>query len=170
MSDERQPFAPKGKRLEAFPGMETGGSVYWEGHRPSPPCITTHDGLEEPAMKHDRHTASDAEVQAITTLVLGTRPSWDEWQVRAVLSAHRGQVDAPDLAVAAVRCANDPNQISPKCIGWRGPHWRGLGTMPAQHRERLERCHECGKPEDRCLTERPGPDDHDFVPVPRRPA
>lgn len=110
-----------------------------------------------------RHNAGTDEVHAIAQLVEGIRPSWPRAIVEAVLLAHADQVDAADLAVAAIRAAQNTDWHTPKVIGWRGPHWDGARTKPNEH-IRL-RCRTCGKLEDRCIMERPGlDDDHPFEP------
>jgi hypothetical protein len=100
----------------------------------------------------------------LTDLLLQLRPDWERWLVRSVLTSHP-DLDPGDLTIAAVRWAKDMSH-TPKGIGWSGAHWHGLGSSPDPHaRDRGPRCSACGKPEGRCLTERPGPDDHEFEPV-----
>ena len=115
-------------------------------------------------MRAERFTASSFTLDCIAELVVMTRPAWDLTTVRAVLMSHAGQVDGADLAVAAIRCAADLNYLTPKAIGWRGPHWSDLATTPAEA-QNPKRCRVCGKPEPRCYGERPGADDdHTFEP------
>lgn len=112
-------------------------------------------------------TATASDIEAIVQLVWSVRPDWPGGIVRMVLEAHRSQVDVADLAVAAVRCASNPNMPTPKYIGWRGPHWDGTVTQP-EHVAPRARCVVCGKTEDRCYSERPGiDDDHAFEAVSR---
>lgn len=109
------------------------------------------------------HNASDQELDAIAFLVTQSRPDWS--LVRTVLEAHRTQVTASDLAVAALRAAANPDYRTPRTIGWRGPHWHGLDTAPVTVLA-LPRCGVCGKREDLCETQRIGQDDdHDFEPT-----
>lgn len=116
-------------------------------------------------MTTDKHNASDRELEAIAFLVEQTRPGWAASLVLSVLQGHRDQVNAPDLAIAALRAAQTPDFRTPKTIGWRGPHWQGLASAPEEVR-RLARCGVCGKTEDKCETQRLGlDDDHDFEPV-----
>lgn len=118
-------------------------------------------------MTTDNHNASDQELDAIAFLVSQARPEWQAGLVLSVLTAHRSQVDAADLAVAALRAARNPDYRTPKTIGWRGEHWRGLTTVIPDMKPR-ERCGVCGKTEDRCETQRVGlDDDHAFEPVQR---
>lgn len=112
-------------------------------------------------MTYDHHPASDAMVNHIAALVHDARPDWELTLLRIILSAHRSQCAGADLAIAALRAAQNPNLLTPKAIGWRGAHWEGLATRPVEA-ESSARCGECGKPESRCYTERPGPDDHVF--------
>lgn len=109
------------------------------------------------------HTATDEDIEHLASLVYSIRPKmdWERWLIRQVLTAHRDRVDVADLAEAAVRCARDSQLSTPKAITFRGPHWRGLDTAPPEITGG-PRCTTCGKIEARCLTERPGPDDHPF--------
>lgn len=116
-------------------------------------------------MTTDSHNACDQELEAIAFLVSESRPEWQQGLVLAVLTGHRNQVDAADLAIAALRAARNPDFRTPKTIGWRGPHWYGLATTPPEI-ARKARCGICGKPEDKCETQRVGVgDDHEFEPV-----
>lgn len=110
------------------------------------------------------YTAQAEQIAAIADLVYAERPEWEPSLVRIVLMAHAGQVDGTDLAVAALRCAQNRDYPTPKAIGWRGPHWRGLDTMPVTAAPRT-RCRICGRTEAECYAVRPGPDDHPFSPV-----
>lgn len=106
---------------------------------------------------------SKADRVALTDLIRSMRPDWERWLIEAVLQSHPGAV-LPDAAVAALRWAADPAHSTPKGIFWSGRHWQGLDSAP----DRIDtgpRCTVCGKPEGRCLTERPGPDDHEFEPT-----
>ena len=110
-------------------------------------------------------TATDEDLEALATLVYSLRPrmDWERWLIRQVLATHRHTIDLADLAEAAVRCARDSQLSTPKAIIFRGKHWRDLDTAPP-HVTGGPRCTTCGKVEARCLTERPGPDDHPFEP------
>lgn len=101
----------------------------------------------------------------LVRLVFKARPSWDSTIVKLVLLSHAGQVDGTDLAIAALRAAKDEKLPSPKAIGWRGPHWDGLGTCPPAIKSSPERCATCGKPEPSCYSQRFGDDDHSFETV-----
>jgi hypothetical protein len=110
------------------------------------------------------YTATRDELEHIAALVHQERPQWDSTVVMLVLTAHVGQVDGTDLAIAALRCAKNSDYPTPKAIGWRGPHWRGLDTVPpaAQFRPR---CKICSRTEPECYAVRPGKgDDHTFTP------
>lgn len=112
------------------------------------------------------YTAGHEAVESIAALVCAARPEWEHQLVKVILLSHAMQVDGTDLAIAALRCAANPDMPGPKAIGWRGPHWRDLGTCPPEMK-RPEVCDICRKPEPRCWSERPGPDDHVFVPIAR---
>lgn len=119
-----------------------------------------------PAATMIHFTASAETIDHITALVAEVRPSWDPYLVKAILLAHRGQVNGSDLAIAALRAARDENLPSPKSIGWRGKHWDGLEPPPEIAAP--DRCDVCGKTEPRCYSTRVGvDDDHAFEP--RRP-
>lgn len=107
--------------------------------------------------------ATPQDIDNLSALVSSIRPDWQQWLVRQVIAAHRERVDLADLSEAAVRCARDSQLDTPKAITFRGAHWRGLDTAPAEITGG-PRCTTCGKIEARCLTERPGPDDHPFEP------
>lgn len=110
------------------------------------------------------YTASTETLNHLAELIEQERPEWDPALVRYILSSHTASVAGTDLCIAALRCAQDRAMPSPKAIGWRGPHWRDLATMPSEVRS-PDRCDTCGKPEPRCYSERPGrDDDHEFVP------
>lgn len=114
------------------------------------------------------YNAGTDTINHIADLVFAARPQWDTWLVRAVLQGHALQVDATDLAIAALRCAKNPDMPGPKAIGWRGPHWDGLATTPPNIAA-TERCAICGKPEPQCYSRRPGlDDDHIFETVDQR--
>lgn len=108
------------------------------------------------------HRASNNDLDYLALLVTSIRPSWDHNLVRVVLYSHADQVDCSDLAIAAIRAAQDPHNETPKSIGWRGPHWDATVTKPRWMADR-RRCLVCGKNEARCYGERPGlDDDHQF--------
>jgi hypothetical protein len=111
----------------------------------------------------DHVHGSPITLAAVAQLVAAIRPDWPPHLVTAVLHSHASQVHLGDLAVAAIRAAQNPAFRSPRTIGWRGPHWDGAKTVPLEV-ARPDRCDVCSKPEPRCLTERPGADDdHVFV-------
>lgn len=101
----------------------------------------------------------------LIALALQERPDWDRGLLRLVLDdLVAKQVTGTDLAIVTLRLAADPRSLPPKAIGWRGPHWRDLDSTPPEVQPSA-RCQTCGKPEPRCLTERPGlDDDHAYDP------
>lgn len=109
------------------------------------------------------YTANPPTVDHIAALVVQARPDWDLPVVRVVLNSHAPQVDGTDLAIAALRAAQNDKLPGPKAIGWRGPHWDGLGTCPPQVKA-PPRCDVCGKPEPKCYDRRGVDDDHAFAP------
>lgn len=112
----------------------------------------------------ERFTPTELTLNQIAELVVQTRPDWEIHEVRSILRSHAHQVDGADLAVAAIRCATNRDYHRPAAIGWRGPHWDGLGTLPPQA-QNSPPCDVCNKPESRCYGERVGKDDdHDYTP------
>lgn len=103
----------------------------------------------------------------LADLVCSIRPEWQRWLVLSILQAHAHNIDLVDMTIAAVRTAADKTIDTPKAIGWRSRHWRDLDTAPAQVTKHRQRCSVCGKTEEACWTQRPGPDDHAFDPVDR---
>lgn len=119
----------------------------------------------KPPARPDHYTATDETLEAIAHLVSTARPDWPSVLVLSVLVGHASTVDGSDLAIAAIRAAKNPDFRTPKTIGWRGPHWDGLGTKPSGMMT-SRRCGVCGKWEDLCETQRIGrDDDHEFEPV-----
>lgn len=115
-------------------------------------------------MTYEPHQASDAMIAHIAALVHDARRDWDVVVVKLVLGAHRTQCAGTDLFIAALRAAQNDQFLTPKAIGWRGPHWDGLATRPVEA-ESAVRCDTCGKTEPRCYSDRPGKDDdHVFRP------
>lgn len=110
------------------------------------------------------HRLTGSDIIALQQLLFEIRPDWDTGMVAAVLLAHRDQVHAVDLEIAALRAAKNPNYQTPKAIGWRGPHWDHAKRKPGNPSEAY-RCGICGKPEPRCLSDRHGDDDHPFEPT-----
>lgn len=112
-----------------------------------------------------RQPASRADQVALTDIIRSIRPDWDRWLIESILQSHAHRFAMGDLARAAINWAMDPTSTTPKGIVWAGSHWRGLDTQPDHVNVDLgPRCSTCDKPEGRCLTERPGPDDHPFEP------
>ena len=101
----------------------------------------------------------------LIALAVQERPDWEPGLVRLVLDdLVRKGVTGTDLAIATLRLAADPKRLPVKAIGWRGIHWRDLDSTPPEV-QLSARCLVCGKPEHRCLTERPGgDDDHEYEP------
>lgn len=103
--------------------------------------------------------------EKLADLLTELRPDWERWLVASVLSSHPS-IPLADFTLAAVRWAIADRRNTPKGIKWSGPHWSGCSTGPdPAARDRGPRCTVCGKPEGRCLVERPGPDEHEFEPT-----
>lgn len=83
---------------------------------------------------------TDQQIQAAAQLVslLSGDKKWDVVGVRSQLIAARTKASAPDLAIAAIRCAVNPDARTPAVIGMDGPHWvavpfaGGRETRPAK--------------------------------------
>lgn len=99
----------------------------------------------------------------LVELAIQERPDWDRGLLRVILNdLVAKRVTGNDLALATLRLAADPKLLPAKAIAWRGAHWRDLDSTPPEV-SLPDRCRVCGKPEPRCLTERPGlDDDHQF--------
>lgn len=114
------------------------------------------------------YNPNPAVVDHIAALVVQACPEWDLLLVRVVLNSHAPHVDGTDLAIASLRAATTDRfrSMGPRAIGWRGPHWDGLGTMPPEIAASAARCDTCGKSEERCYSTRVGiDDDHAFLPA-----
>lgn len=70
-------------------------------------------------------TITDDQARALAQLValLSGDKRWDIAGVRAALSKARHKATAPELAIAAIRCATNPDAKTPAVIGMDGPHW-----------------------------------------------
>lgn len=101
---------------------------------------------------------------ALAEIIIKIRPAWPHWLICSVLQAHAHNVTLEDLTIAAVRVAMDKTIDTPKAIGWKSRHYRDLDTAPMIVSKQRERCDICGKTEERCVTDRPGPDDHVYTP------
>lgn len=121
---------------------------------------------EEGLTPHMGYRAGEQTLAHIAALVCAERPHWEEGLVKTILRAHAANVSGTDLAIASLRLALDDTIHTPKAIGWRGAHWRGLSSTPPSA-TLGPRCRTCGKREADCLTQRPrtaDPDDHPFEP------
>jgi hypothetical protein len=83
---------------------------------------------------------TDDQIRPLAQLVslLAGEKQWDVVGVRAALVTARRKASAADLAVAAIRCAVNPDARTPAVIGMDGPHWvampfaGGRETRPAK--------------------------------------
>lgn len=111
------------------------------------------------------YAADSKTLRLIADLVYTERPDWDPGLLFVILKDLAPYVDGSDLAVAALRAAQNRDYDTPRSIKWPRAHWRDLVSKPPEARE-LDRCSVCGKVESRCLSERPGlDDDHRFSPT-----
>lgn len=104
----------------------------------------------------------------LADLVVNVRPGWDRWVVASIARDLARRLPLGDLAVAYLRAANNPDLPHAKSVLWKGNHWDHV--KPADRPTEvvpLKRCGVCGKREDACRTQRPGPDEHTFEPVDR---
>ena len=67
-------------------------------------------------------------LQALTALLHQIRKDWDLPGIRAALGRATHLGSAADLAVAACRCAADPEMRTPGLIPQPGAHWHGTAT------------------------------------------
>ena len=91
-----------------------------------------------------------ATARALAALVHALRPDWDATGIMAALGKVRDRGSAVDVAIAALRVADDPKNRTPAVIVLAGDHWaaptqtRAASTVP---RAGAVRCtipgHEC---------------------------
>ena len=67
---------------------------------------------------------------ALTALIHALRPDWDATGIMAALGKVRDRGSAVDVAIAALRVADDPKNRTPAVIVLAGDHW----AAPAQTR------------------------------------
>jgi len=112
-------------------------------------------------------TLSQSQGQALTALLHTIRKDWGLAGITAALKKASPLGSAAEVAVAACRCAANPDMRTPALIADPGPHWLGLAAgsrlapqMCVTHPEqKAGACAECFK----AAVPRPA----DFV-VPRR--
>lgn len=90
-------------------------------------------------------TITDDQARALAQLValLSGDKRWDVAGVRSALSKARHKAPAAALAIAAIRCATNPDAKTPAVIGMDGPHWSTGGTVTTTD-HRYARCQEPG--------------------------
>lgn len=88
---------------------------------------------------------TDDQARALAQLValLSGDKRWDVAGVRSALSKARHKAPAANLAIAAIRCATNPDAKTPAVIGMDGPHW-STGTSVTTTDHRYARCQEPG--------------------------
>lgn len=90
-------------------------------------------------------TITDDQARALAQLValLSGDKRWDIAGVRSALSKARHKAPGPDLAIAAIRCATNPEAKTPAVIGMDGPHW-STGSSVTTSDHRYARCQKPG--------------------------
>ena len=90
-------------------------------------------------------TITDDQARALAQLValLSGDKRWDVAGVRSALSKARHKAPAQDLAIAAIRCATNPDAKTPAVICMDGPHW-STGSSATTTDHRYARCQEPG--------------------------
>ena len=73
-------------------------------------------------------TLSQSQGQALTTLIHQLRKDWGLAGITAALKKASPLGSAAEVAVAACRCAADPDMRTPGLIPTPGPHWHGLAA------------------------------------------
>ncbi len=90
-------------------------------------------------------TITDDQARALAQLValLSGDKRWDAAGVRSAISKARHKAPAAELAIAAIRCAINPDAKTPAVIGMDGPHW-STGSSVTATDHRYARCQEPG--------------------------
>lgn len=73
-------------------------------------------------------TLSQSQGQALTALLHTIRRDWGLAGITAALKKASLLGSAAEVAVAACRCAADPDMRTPALIADPGPHWQGLAA------------------------------------------
>jgi len=71
---------------------------------------------------------SQSQGEALTTLLGTIRHDWNAAGIRAALKKASPLGSAAEVAVAACRCAANPDMRTPALIADPGPHWQGLAA------------------------------------------
>jgi hypothetical protein len=106
------------------------------------------------------------DITRLAALVTGLRPTWDKIAIQNQLLAYK-HLPYEQLAYAAIRCAQDPNNRTPASL-----KWADLAPPGSAERNDLEEkqptCHICGKYRNQCQQRRDFeirrglPDPHEF--------
>ena len=105
------------------------------------------------------------DVEAIAVRVHGIRDGWHLNSLITLLSKLAAEYDGPVLRKAAFAAAQDKNIRTPAGIEWAARD----AVTPQTNSARTEPCAVCGKPQDKCMWERPmvrtgaAYDDHIYV-------
>lgn len=100
---------------------------------------------------------TQGQARHLAAFIATLRDDWDERGIYVALGRCREQ-RAANVALAAIRCADDPNAETPGAIpNPNGPHWseRRGDDRPFHPPTRREACLLCGRHIDRCLCDRP---------------
>lgn len=77
--------------------------------------------------------------------------TWHKPGIEDALGRARDRAPAPDLAIAAIRAAENPLNRTPAIIGMDGPHWREATTPPRPEQvDRGDRCSICSLHRNAC--------------------
>ena len=119
---------------------------------------------------------SQSQGQALTALLHTIRRDWGLPGITAALKKASLLGSAAEVAVAACRCAADPDMRTPGLIPTPGPHWQGLAagsrlapvmcvTHPEQKAGSCPACFKAAVPRaDLCPVPRRDRHVHEFVP------
>jgi len=118
--------------------------------------------------------------QTLTALLHTIRHDWDLAGIRAALRKAAEIGAFPDIAVAACRCAANPDMRTPALIAEPGPHWQGLAAglrqvpamctdHPTQRARACPTCFELRRPQPATFTV-PRPRKRAFTPNPNQEA
>lgn len=91
------------------------------------------------------------DIDAIAVRVHGIRDGWHVASLVTLLTKLADQYDGPILRRAALAAAQDKNIRTPAGIEWTASDY----VTPQTNSARTEPCSVCGKPQDKCMWERP---------------
>jgi len=119
---------------------------------------------------------SQSQGQALTALLHTIRRDWGLAGITAALKKASLLGSAAEVAVAACRCAANPDMRTPSLIADPGPHWQGLAagsrlapvmcvTHPEQKAGSCPECFKAAVPRpETCVVPRRDRHVHEFIP------